>query len=204
MKKLIFNTMMAAAVVAAVSCNNGQKSNASDSTAAVQENPGETPDSTAANSTMAKDSSAKDDDTKFALEAANGGLFEVEVGKLAQNKAISPQVMKLANMMVADHSKANNELKTIASGKNITIPAVMSEKFQKEYDELSKMDRQGFDKAYTDKMVEAHKEDIDKFKAEADKGKDADLKAFAAKHVPILQHHLQMAEDAKKVADAKK
>jgi putative membrane protein len=104
-------------------------------------------------------------------------------------------------MMVTDHTKANTELKALAGTKFITLPAILDSKKQKDYDDMSKMKREEFDKTYIDYMVKDHEEDIELFKKEAQEGKDAELKAFAAKHVPILELHLQMAQQA---ADAVK
>jgi putative membrane protein len=118
------------------------------------------------------------------------------LGKLAQSKGASPKVLEFAKMMVTDHSKANKELMTIAGTKTITLPAILDNKTQKDYDDMAKLGKGEFDKAYIDYMVKDHKEDIEEFQKEADKGKDAELKAFAAKHVPILKHHLEMAHQA--------
>ena len=144
----------------------------------------------------AEDSTQVLDDNKFAVTAANGGLLEVQLGKLAQTKGSSPQVLQFAKMMVDDHSKANKELMALAGTKTITLPAILDNKTQKDYDDMAKLNKGEFDKAYTEYMVKDHKEDIEKFQQEAEKGKDAELKAFAAKHVPILKHHLEMAQQA--------
>jgi putative membrane protein len=197
MKKL-FNLLIAASLATLASCNSNPKagSNNTNSTdAAVDSNKKEL---------KLKDSTEVLGDSKFAVKAANGGMMEVELGKLAQNKAISPVVMKFANMMVADHTKANNELKGIAGSKIITLPAILDNKTQKDYDDFSKMKREEFDKAYTDYMVKDHKEDIELFQKEADKGKVPEVKAFAAKHVPILKQHLQMAQQANDAVKNKK
>jgi putative membrane protein len=101
--------------------------------------------------------------------------------------------------MVADHTKANDELKEIASKKGITLPTSMDAKSQATYDRLSKLSGAEFDRAYMRDMVADHKTDVNEFKQESERGTDPDLKAFAAKTLPTLQEHLQMAEstDAK-------
>ncbi len=142
-------------------------------------------------------------DADFATAAADGGMLEVELGKMAMEKGVSNSIKKLGAMMVKDHSKANDELKAVAAEKNITLPVMMSDKCQKKVAELSEKKGTDFDKAYADLMVSDHKEDIDEFKKEADKGMDAQLSAWAKGKVPILEHHLMMAEDAKKAADKK-
>jgi putative membrane protein len=191
MKNLFYLPIAAMMISAAVSCNSGTSSQSS-TDAAIDSNEKEL---------KAKDSTELSEDAKFAVAAANGGMLEVELGKLAKNKAIAPKAIAFANMMVTDHTKANTELKALAGTKFITLPAILDSKKQKDYDDMSKMKREEFDKTYIDYMVKDHKEDIELFKKEAQEGKDSELKAFAAKHVPILEHHLQMAQQA---ADANK
>jgi putative membrane protein len=191
MKNLFYLPIAALVISAAVSCNSGTSSQSS-TKAAIDSNEKEL---------KAKDSTQLSDDTKFAVTAANGGMLEVDLGRLAKSKATSPKALEFATMMITDHTKANTELKALAGAKFITLPAILDNKTQKDYDDMSKMKKEDFDKAYTDYMVKDHKEDIELFKKEAKEGKDAELKAFAAKHVPILEHHLQMAQQA---ADAVK
>jgi putative membrane protein len=116
------------------------------------------------------------DDTKFAVEAADGGMMEVELGKLAQTNASSKQIKDFGQQMVNDHGKAGEELKMLAASKNITLPSALSNKNQDSYNDLAKKKGVDFDKAYASFMVDDHKEDIDKFKHEAEKGNDADRK----------------------------
>jgi putative membrane protein len=142
------------------------------------------------------DSTSIEDDTKFAVAAADGGMMEVELGKLALTNASSAKVKEFAQMMVDDHGKANEELKALAQTKNISIPAVLSNKKQDKYNDLAKKKGVDFDKAYTSFMVDDHKEDIDAFRKEAEKGKDPELKNFASSKLPILEHHLMMAQAA--------
>lgn len=138
--------------------------------------------------------SKSDDDAEFAVEAADGGLLEVELGSLALTKASSNEVKKFAQMMVDEHTKANNELKALAQQKNITLPTVMSNEHQKKYDDLNKKSGADFDKDYIDLMVRDHKDDIDEFEDQAKDGEDAELKSWASGKVPTLRHHLQEAE----------
>ncbi|RRB04509.1 DUF4142 domain-containing protein [Larkinella rosea] len=130
-----------------------------------------------------------EDDSEFAVKAASGGMMEVELGKLAEQKAQSKSVKDFGAMMVADHSKANEEFKTIAASKNITLPATLSDEHQKHVDDLSKLSGAEFDKEYVKLMVDDHKEDIDLFKDASFNAKDPDVKAFAGKTLPTLQKH---------------
>ena len=150
------------------------------------------------------DKTAIEDDTKFAVAAADGGMLEVQLGQMALSNASSPAVKQLGQMMVDDHSKANAELKALAQTKNISLPATLSEGKQKKVKDLAAKKGTDFDEAYTALMVDDHKEVIDDFKKEADKGNDSDVKAWAANKIPTLQHHLQMSESAKDAVKNKK
>ena len=130
------------------------------------------------------------EDAKFATDAANGGMAEVALGKLAQTKAANAQVKSFADMMVTDHTKANDELMAIAKAKNITLPTAPDADHQKKLEDLSKLSGKDFDKAYVDAMVDGHKKTLDLMNTAAKNCKDADLKAFAAKTAPIVQTHL--------------
>jgi putative membrane protein len=95
--------------------------------------------------------------------------------------------------------KPIEELKTLAASKNITLPTVLSEECQNTYNDLAAKTGRDFDEAYTNFMVKDHKEDIDEFKEQADKGNDAELKSWAAGKVATLEHHLNMAKQTKDV-----
>ena len=127
----------------------------------------------------------------FAMKAANGGILEVELGRLAQEKAQSQEVKDFGAMMVTDHSKANDELKALATLKNITLPSTLGEDEQKHVNDMTKLSGKEFDKKYVSMMVDDHKEDIDLFKKAAEDDKtEAEVKAFAFKTLPTLQKHL--------------
>jgi len=135
-------------------------------------------------------------DQSFVTKAAEGGLAEVELGKLAAQKASSPDVKNFAQRMVDDHSKANDELKSIASQKNITLPTAMSAKDKADYNRFSKLSGAAFDRAYMQHMLSDHRTDISEFQYEARSGQDSDVRGFASKTLPTLQEHLKMAESA--------
>lgn len=137
-------------------------------------------------------------DAKFAVEAANGGMAEVAVAKLAQQKATNAKVKDFANMMVTDHSKANEELMALAKSKNITLPATVTPDKQKEMDDLNKKTGADFDKAYVDAMVDGHKKTVDLFEDGAKNVKDPDLQAFINKTLPTIKMHLQHVQEIQK------
>lgn len=138
-------------------------------------------------------------DTTFADKAAQGGMAEVKLGQLAEQHAQSPDVKAFGQRMVTDHTKANDELKSIASRKGITLPSDLNAKDQATYDRLSKLNGAAFDKAYMQDMVTDHRTDVSEFRRESEHGTDADIKAFASKTLPTLEEHLKLAEstDAK-------
>ncbi|RJR44296.1 MAG: DUF4142 domain-containing protein [Desulfobacteraceae bacterium] len=144
-----------------------------------------------------------DVDQKFVSEAASGGLFEVEAGKLAAERATKPEVKDFAQNMVDDHGKANQELKQIAASKNYNVPAAMNKKDRQDLEKLDKYSGADFDKHYMDMMVKDHKKDVAEFRKYSKEGKDPDLKAWASKKVSALEHHLTMAQDMNRTADTK-
>jgi len=137
-------------------------------------------------------------DRPFVMEAAMGSMAEVELGKLAGEKAMSDKVKAFGQRMVTDHSKAGDELKTLASSKQITVPASLDAKHQAMHDRMAKLSGAAFDRAYVRDMVADHKKDVAAFTRESMSGKDSDVKAWAAKTLPTLREHLQMIEDIQK------
>ena len=137
------------------------------------------------------------DDQEFVREAASGGMLEVELGKLASQRAANAQVKEFGSRMQKDHSKANDELKKIAAKKNIKIPAELEAKHKSSVNKISKLKGEEFDREYMSAMVDDHKEDVEKFQRQADKGKDPELKKFAQDQVPILKKHLELAEQTR-------
>jgi putative membrane protein len=137
-------------------------------------------------------------DQAFVKEAALGGMAEVDLGQLASTKATDEKVKAFAQKMVTDHSKANDELKTLASSKQMMVPTALDAKHQATHDRLAKMSGSAFDRAYVTDMVADHRKDVADFKHQAMAAKDPDVKAFAAKTLPTLQEHLTMIEDLSK------
>ena len=135
-------------------------------------------------------SMAANPDEGFATKAAIGGMAEVALGKLALTKSSNSDIKKFAQMMVDDHGKANDELKQVADKKSISLPPTVDAAHQDKLDSLSKLSGIKFDKVYVDLMVDGHKKTLDLMQDEATNGKDADLKAFAAKTAPVVKTHL--------------
>jgi len=135
-------------------------------------------------------------DRKFMEKAAMGGMAEVELGNLAKEKAANAQVKEFGAKMVQDHGKAGDELKQLASSKGVALPTTMGAEHKREMDKLGKLSGDKFDREYMAHMVKDHKQDVKEFQKAAKESKDADVKAFAAKTLTVVEGHLQLAEHA--------
>lgn len=184
MKKLSYLLMIAGAAFAFQGCNSAPK-DAKQNADSVNK----TKDTTT-NVNATGGIAVTSADAKFATAAANGGLAEVALGKLAVQKTNNAQIKDFANMMITDHGKANDELMAIAKEKNITLPAMPDSAHMKKADELSKMSEHDFNKAYVSAMIDGHKKTLSLMQDEAKNGSDGTLKAFAAQTAPVVQKHL--------------
>jgi putative membrane protein len=126
------------------------------------------------------------------MKAAQGGMTEVQLGQLAADKGTSQDVKDFGAKMVTDHGKANDELKSIANSKGITLPEKLDSKHQAMVDKLNGLSGAAFDKAYVAAMVTAHTKDNSLFIKEASSGQDPEIKAFAAKTDEMVKMHLSM------------
>ena len=120
--------------------------------------------------------------------------FEVELGRLASEKASSSEVKQFGQRMVEDHGKANDELKQLATQKHVDLPAEPSAKHKATKARLEKLSGEQFDKAYVADMLKDHKKDVAAFEKQSRSAKDPDLKSFAAKTLPTLQDHLKQVQ----------
>ncbi len=135
------------------------------------------------------------EDAEFVIKAAEAGRFAVLASELAKIKSSSQKLKDLADRLSTDHSKANNELRNLADRKKIVIPAKLSETMQKKFESLNNESTVNFDKAYTKEMISDHKESIELYKKEANKGKAAEIKSWASEKLPTLKKHLEMIEN---------
>jgi putative membrane protein len=133
-------------------------------------------------------------DQKFATNAAIGGMAEVQLGQLAAQKGASDEVRQFGQRMVDDHTKANQDLMQVASGKGWTLPTSLDAKHQADVTKLSGLSGDKFDKEYVKMMLDDHKKDVGEFQKESTSGADADIKSFATRTLPTLQDHLQMIQ----------
>jgi putative membrane protein len=130
-------------------------------------------------------------DASFYKNAAEGGLAEVELGKLAQEKSSNSSVKEFGSMMVSDHAAANEKLKTIAASKNLKLPTSPSIGQMATKTKLKTLSGDTFDESYIKGMIKDHEEDIKEFQKEAASGQDPDARAYAAVTLPTLQKHLK-------------
>jgi putative membrane protein len=134
-------------------------------------------------------------DHQFVMNAARGGMAEVELGKMATEKGTSDEVKKFGRRMADDHGKAGEKLKTLAQNKHITLPTDLDPKDKALRDRLMKLSGPAFDRAYMRAMVTDHVKDVSEFSRTSRTAKDEDVKSFAAKTLPTVQEHLRMARD---------
>lgn len=135
-------------------------------------------------------------DKKFMMEAAAGGMAEVEMARMAVDKASSDDVKKYAQQMIDDHTKASAELMQVASTKGVTLPTGPDAKHMALMEKLRNMSGADFDRMYIKEAgVNDHSKMEKLFQKESTGGKDADTRAFAAKTLPTVQMHLKMARD---------
>jgi putative membrane protein len=130
-------------------------------------------------------------DASFFKHAAEGGIFEVDVGNLAQQKSDNEQVKDFGAMMVKDHSAANQKLQSIAASKNITLPTSASAGQLATKAKLELLSGDSFDKSYIGSQIKAHEQTIELFKKEIGAGQDPDAKAFATETLPTVRAHLK-------------
>jgi putative membrane protein len=133
-------------------------------------------------------------DMEFATKAAEGGLKEVRLGELAQQQAASEEVRQFGQRMVEDHGAANDQLMQIAQDKGIDLPQELSAEAQQLHDELAQKQGEEFDQAYMDEMVSDHQKDVEEFQQYVEEGQDPELTSFAEQTVPVLQEHLELAQ----------
>lgn len=193
MKKTLLSFVICFSAALVWSCNNsGSSSETTDSSTT------STADTSGTSSnTMATNTPLNNDDSSFVMKAGAGGMMEVQAGQLAQQQASNPRVKDFGNMMVTDHGQANDQLKSTLSGR-IDLPGSLPADMQKKVDQLKGLKGTAFDKKYVSMMVDDHKEDVSKFKDEADKANDPQLKQWVQNTLPVLQKHLDSIQAIKK------
>ena len=179
------STLLAAALVSAMSLG---------AVAYAQNAPTPMTSSSSSHSAMSSMSKPSASDMTFAKKASAANLAEVQLGQLASSHAQSQAVKDFGARMVTDHTKAQDKLTAIASAQNMTLPTSPMAKQQKLITKMQGLNGAAFDKMYSTSAVKDHKEDVALFKKESMKGKDSQLKSFAASTLPTLEEHLKMAK----------
>jgi len=134
-------------------------------------------------------------DSRFMADAAAGGTMELELSRLATERASRPEIKSLAQMLVDDHTMVSAELTELAARKGVTLPAQPSADHIAERDRLAKLSGPQFDEAYLKAMTKGHEKSVALFSKESSTGADADAKAWATKVLPKLQGHLAKVKD---------
>jgi putative membrane protein len=171
--------------IALISCNNQGARDADNDNDSIQLNGGD-------DGLFGDDQSQ---DVEFMKEAAYGGLMEVELGQYAQQNAQDTRVRNFGAMMVRDHTTANEELKALASRKNVTLPTTLDDEHLDKVNNLKENRGLEFDKEYMSEMVNEHEKEVDKYMKQAEQGNDADVKAFAANTLTVLLIHQDSAKN---------
>lgn len=129
----------------------------------------------------------------FMTKAASGGMMEVQLGQYAQDQAQNQRVKDFGAMMVRDHTKANDELKSLASTRNVTLSDSLMPEHKRHVSDLQKRKGASFDKAYMDMMVKDHQATVQDFEKASNNLSDGEVKAFATRTLPVLRGHLDSA-----------
>jgi len=181
MKKVTM--ILSAVAMIAVACNNESKDSVEKADSANKAN---IDSSSTSNQTVATDAET----SSFLVKAADGGMTEVKLGQLAQQKGNDPRVKDFGSMMVHDHSAVNDQVKTLAAQRNVTLPDSVSDDHKKEIADLSAKSGKAFDKAYVSAMVKGHESTIDLFEKSLDKSNDSEVKTFINNTLPKVRNHL--------------
>lgn len=145
-----------------------------------------------------------EDDSEFMVFAAEVDMKEIELGKLAQQKAMNAEVKAFGKMMVEHHTAASNTTKALAQTKNVTLPASATEMVIDGKEDLENKTGKEFDEKYIDMMVDAHEKAISRMEKASENAKDADIRMWAANMLPQLRTHLTEAKRLDEMTDAQK
>ena len=151
-----------------------------------------------------KDAESNEEDSQYLVNAAETDMKEIEIGKLAQEKGADPEVKAFGKMLIEDHTKSFGQVKTLASRKNISLPASLTEKGKDGYSKLNKESGLEFDKKFAEMMVEGHEKMIERMNKAAEKGNDEEIRVWASNKISTLTTHLDHAKKLKEKIDAKK
>ena len=172
-------SLMIAGVCILQACHNSEKEKQSGTMSS---------DSSVSASANGKQAKLSKDEITFIEQAAVGGMMEIEAGNDALQKAKSTKVKEFAQMIVNDHTKASQELDSIARNKGLKLPSAYPVEEQKQINALKELNATAFERNYLRMMVKDHILTLEKFRLAA-KYEDPDIKAFALKTIPVLERH---------------
>ena len=136
-------------------------------------------------------------DQDFVKQAAQGGLEEIQSGQMAEQKGASQAIKQLGQTLVTDHTMMNEQLKQIAQQQGFTLPQSLPQDDRQEMQQLRNLSGQQFDRQFADEQIEDHQKMIQVLQKEAQTTQDPALREFAQSGIPVMQKHLQMAQQAK-------
>lgn len=134
----------------------------------------------------------------FMQKAGAAGLAEVQISRLALGRSNDQEIRRFAQRMVDDHSRANDELQRLARREGVSLPSRPDSAHRQAYDRLQRLRGNNFDRAYMDVMAPDHEQAVTLFRTEARNGRDRDVRDWAARVLPTLQGHRQMAHDVRR------
>jgi putative membrane protein len=199
-KTLLCTGILALAVTVGCTKDRGSERDASkgaDTTTQAQtENSSANATAPANDAAMSDTSKLSADDRQFVAQAAAGGMAEVQMGQLAQEKGQSDAVKQLGQTLANDHQQANQQLQSIAQAKQIDVPPSLDQRHQQKISQLQSKSGAAFDRAFIQEVIKDHTKDIAEFRTESNKTQDAALKDFTTSTLPTLENHLEMAKQA--------
>jgi putative membrane protein len=176
------------------SCNSNETTETTDANATTATVATDANTSTTSNNAVVTDEKS----STFLTKVTNSGLAEVKLAKLAQQKATLEAVKNYAAMLEKDHSAVNDQVRTFANQRNVSIPSAPSEDKEKMYNDMEKMSGKAFDKHYISMMIQGHNDGIKLFEDTKENATDVDVKNFADKTLPTLKMHLDSAKAIQK------
>ncbi|HYC85960.1 MAG TPA: DUF4142 domain-containing protein [Chryseosolibacter sp.] len=182
--KRIFKVLTLASLFAFYSCNEARREQEQDSNEVAEE----------ANDEKFEDNDMEKD-ADFVSEAVASNYAEIKMAKLAQQRSSNAEVKEIARMLEKDHTQVLNELKSLAQSKSITVPVEEEDEAKRKMERLTDEEADDFDKKWLEQMEDSHEKSINKFERRADNGEDADIKAFASKHLPHLRMHKEKIDE---------
>lgn len=132
---------------------------------------------------------------RFIKDAASSNRMEIQLGQLARERASAPEVRYFGEQLELDHGTAGEELDRVAAANNVRLPRQVERKHTVLIERLKDLRGREFDKGFLQTMIKSHGKSIARFKKANRKLEDADLKAWSARYLPALEHHLSQAKE---------